>query len=171
LLSVDFTNELTDVSVGDAWHPHFESIGEGFSVVIARTAKAEALLNSMQADEKVILDQISLDDALSMHGHMLDFKKRGAFVRIQWRKTLRRPVPDYGYLPVHIPLSRKLVEGVISGLFVICQTRIARWIIEFIPINIVGPLFDVLRKFWKNISKPTKRKGLLNTIYRSTDLS
>ena len=29
LLSIDFCNELTDISVGDAWHPKYEKQGKG----------------------------------------------------------------------------------------------------------------------------------------------
>ncbi|MCZ7666239.1 MAG: Coenzyme F420 hydrogenase/dehydrogenase, beta subunit C-terminal domain [Chloroflexi bacterium] len=36
---MDFTNELSDISVGDAWHPRYEAQGAGFSVVAARTEK------------------------------------------------------------------------------------------------------------------------------------
>ena len=89
LYSVDFTNELTDISVGDAWQPRLEAKGGGFSVVIARSARGEELLHAMQAAGQVALAAIELDEALAMHGHMLDFKKRGSFIRIQWRKAAR----------------------------------------------------------------------------------
>ena len=69
---------------------------------------------------------------------------------------------NYGYRPKSIPLSRKLVEVVISTIFIICGTRPARWLVEFIPIGLMGPVFNTLRKSWKNASKPTKRKGLKN---------
>jgi coenzyme F420 hydrogenase subunit beta len=57
------------------------------------------------------------------------------------------------------------VEVVISGIFGICQTRLARWLVEQIPLRIVGPVFDSLRRAWKCISKPTKRRGLANTRF------
>jgi coenzyme F420 hydrogenase subunit beta len=160
LLSVDFTNELTDISVGDAWHPRFETLGEGFSVVIARSERGEQLLQSMQQRSLLELDPLEAAEAFSMHGHMLDFKKRGSFIRIGWRRALGRPVPDYGYRPRRLTLTRKLVELIISGLFAICGTRSAHFAVHLIPIKILGPLFDTLRKTWKNLSKPVKRKGL-----------
>jgi coenzyme F420 hydrogenase subunit beta len=160
LLSVDFTNELTDISVGDAWHPRYEAQGKGFSVVVTRSQQGEDVLLAMRQRGLISLQELSLEEALSMHGHMLDFKKRGAFIRMAWRKTIGKPVPDYGYHPKHIPFSRKLVETVIISLFTICSTHLARRLIEFIPIGVIGPVFNVLRKVWKNASKPTKRKGL-----------
>lgn len=77
---------------------------------------------------KVTLAAIGLDEALAMHGHMLDFKKRGSFIRIQWRKLRGLPAPAYGYAPAHIPLSRYGVEIVISTLFTMARGwRGASW--------------------------------------------
>jgi coenzyme F420 hydrogenase subunit beta len=168
LLSVDFTNELTDISVGDAWNPRYESLGGGYSVVMARSAKGENLLRSMRERGLLTLEEISIEEALSMHGHMLDFKKRGAFIRIAWLKRLGRPVPDYGYLPEHLPFSRKLVEAGVSAIFLVCQTAFARRMVEILPLKLVGPLFDVMRRIWKRVSKPTKRRGLGQTTFRAT---
>ncbi|NLE44135.1 MAG: coenzyme F420 hydrogenase [Chloroflexi bacterium] len=162
LLSVDFTNELTDISVGDAWHPRYESQGQGFSIVIARTAKGAQLLHCLNEQGLVHLEGISLDDALAMHGHMLDFKKRGSFIRLGWRSACGRPVPHYGYRPKSIPLARRLVEVVISSIFVLCRQPLVRSLAEHIPLALLGPSFDFLRRIWKNVSKPTKRKGLGN---------
>ena len=108
----------------------------------------------------ISLEEISVDEALSMHGHMFDFKKRGAFIRMGWRAALGKRVPDYGYRPKVIPFSRKLVEIAISSIFAICGTRLARRLVEFIPVGFIGPLFNALRKAWKDVSKPTKRRGL-----------
>lgn len=166
LQAVDFTNELTDISVGDAWHPRFEAQGEGFSVVVARSAQAETLLQEMEAAGALVLEEISLAEALAMHAHMLDFKKRGAFIRNRWREKLGRWAPSYGYWPVEIPLSRKAVEVVISSLFLVGRTRVARAVVERLPLGIIGPLFDTLRKSWKSFSKPVKRQGLGEITFR-----
>jgi coenzyme F420 hydrogenase subunit beta len=160
LLAVDFSNELTDISVGDAWHPRFEKQGGGFSIVVARSEKAEHLLRMMQREQILALEEVTLEQALVMHGHMLDFKKRGTYIRLEWRRAVGKRVPEYGYCPVSIPLSRKLVELVILSIFGICRTRLARRLVEWVPLGLIGPMFDVLRRMWKGISKPTKRRGL-----------
>lgn len=160
LQAVDFTNELTDISVGDAWHPRYEAQGRGFSVVVARTEKAQTLLEKMRSAGVLSLEETPAEEALAMHGHMLDFKKRGAFIRNDWRRKLGKRAPAYGYRPAHIPLSRKLVELFIVTLFAIGRTRPARRVVEWIPLGLLGPLFNNLRKTWKRLSKPVKRKGL-----------
>jgi coenzyme F420 hydrogenase subunit beta len=168
LHAVDFTNELTDISVGDAWHPRYEGRGEGFSLVVGRSATGLDVLRAMQDKHLLRLDPIAEDEALGMHGHMLDFKKRGAFIRLGWRRKLGRPVPDYGYRPAKIPLSRYAVEMVISAIFLAGSTRLARRVVQFVPVAILGPLFNTLRKSWKRMSKPTKRKGLQETEFTTT---
>jgi len=170
LFSVDFTNELTDISVGDAWSPRFEKQGGGFSVVVARSQKAVKLLEQIQERKLIVLDSCTVEDAMSMHGHMLDFKKRGTFIRLGWRKFLRQPSPVFGYEPKSVPASRRLVEVIIVIIVTICQTRISRRVVEIIPMKIIGPVFDSLRKSWKWISKPTKRRGLHETEYNVVDI-
>ena len=160
LMSVDFTNELTDISVGDAWHPRYEKQDQGFSVIVARSRKGEEVLASMQDQGTVSLEECTLQEALSMHGHMLDFKKRGAFIRGGWRRAMGRPAPDYGYSPKQISFNRKLVEIAISLIFVVGGTGIARRLVELVPIAVLGPTFDALRKGWRGFSKPAKRAGL-----------
>ena len=160
LLAVDFTNELTDISVGDAWHPDYEAQRGGFSVVVARSEQGEALLQEMVQAGAVTLTQIAVDDALRMHGHMIDFKKRGTFIRLNWRQRRGQYCPHFGYHPAQLSRPRHLVEGVITTLFWLCGTRWARKLVEFVPIRIIGPLFNLLRKTWKNVSKPVKRQGL-----------
>ena len=166
LLSVDFTNELTDISVGDAWNPQLEERGGGFSVVLARTELGSRLLKEMKDRGLLALDELSLDAALAMHGHMLDFKKRGAFIRMAWLRRFGRAVPQYGYAPEHISIVRRFVELFISGILLAGHSRLARYLVERIPLKLIGPLFDVLRKAWKRISKPTKRSGLRTMTFR-----
>ncbi|MDA0376355.1 MAG: Coenzyme F420 hydrogenase/dehydrogenase, beta subunit C-terminal domain [bacterium] len=152
----DFTNELTDISVGDAWSPKYEDLKGGHSVILARTKEAVSLLESMKQAGELSLEEITLTQALDMHGHMIDLKKRGSFIR-----NSQKPVaPDYGYKPTHIPASRKAVEHVLGTFFWIGRMPLARFVIEHLPLSIVGPCFNILRKTWKNASKPTKRKGL-----------
>lgn len=160
LQSMDFANEFTDLSVGDAWSPKFESLGQGFSVIASRSAKMTAILEEM-ADAKIIdLTVIDVLEASAMHGHMIDFKKRGGHLRNRWRKLTGRAAPDYGLGPVGTGASRILVEIVISSIFTVCRTSLARRVMEKIPERILGPLFNNLRLAWKNASKPAKRKGL-----------
>lgn len=169
LLSMDFTNELADISVGDAWSPALEVQGQGYSVVLARSERARQLLEGQEAAGKVHLEPVPLQDALRMHAHMLDFKKRGAYIRGQLRKTLGLAAPAYGVRPIRLPWSRYAVELIVSGLFVIGGTRVGRWLMERIPARLLGPVFESLRRWWKALSKSTKRKGIWTQQFEVVD--
>lgn len=170
-ITPDFTNELTDLSVGDAWSPQFEASGGGHSIIVARTEQATNLLEEMQDLQLLTLADINLDQALGMHGHMIDFKKRGTFIRLQWQQQQGKPIPTFGYQPAAISLMRYLVEVVISGSFALGQLSLARWLVTKLPLSLVGPAFNELRKTWKSLSKPTKRKGLAETHFLITEES
>jgi coenzyme F420 hydrogenase subunit beta len=162
LQSMDFANEFADLAVGDAWSPVFEAQGGGHSITVTRTPEMEAIISEMS--EKGLLE-MEVEDPLKasdMHGHMLDFKKRGGWLRNQWRRKTGRLAPDYGYHPAQIPASRICVECIISTLFAVGKTRLARWMVSQIPESVIGPVFNHLRLGWKNASRPTKRKGLAN---------
>ena len=162
LITCDFTNELTDISVGDAWSPVYENQRKGFSIVLSRSETGDKLLKEMFNDKIISLDPINLNDALSMHGHMLDFKKRGSFIRLTFQRLLGNKVPLFGYRPADLTFLRKLVEIIVYLIFFISSMKISRKVSELIPIKILGPTFNFFRVYWKNMSKPTKRKGLLN---------
>lgn len=162
LQSMDFVNEFADLAVGDAWSPAFEAQGGGHSVVVTRTAEMEAIIAEMVAAGVLDLQEQDPLKASDMHGHMIDFKKRGGYLRNRWRRLTGRLAPNYGYYPTKISLSRVAVEIVVSTIFAIGKTRLARFAVSQIPESLIGPLFDHLRLGWKKASKPTKRKGLSN---------
>lgn len=167
-ITPDFTNELADLSVGDAWSPRFEKDRRGYSVVVARSAAACEALECLRVRGELALDPIPREEALSMHGHMLDFKKRGTFVRLAAQKQRGKPIPEFGYAPARIPLSRKAVEAVISGAFTLGGTDWARRWAGRAPLGVIGPAFNVLRKGWKLMSRPTKRRGLADCEFLVT---
>jgi len=160
LRSMDFANEFSDISVGDAWSPKFEKIGKGFSVVVARSNKMKSIINIMQKKKLLTLKSVDIKEASIMHEHMIDFKKRGGYLRNQALKFFRLPSPDFGLRPTRISGSRIIVEIFISLLFIFCRTSVARWFLERFPERIIGPFFNFIRLNWKKISKPIKRSGL-----------
>ncbi|TAN37971.1 MAG: coenzyme F420 hydrogenase [Verrucomicrobia bacterium] len=160
LQSMDFTNEFCDLSVGDAWSPRFEALGGGHSVITTRTPEMEAIIAAMERTGLLKTEPEDAAASLAMHGHMLDFKKRGSYIRNRLRRRFGRAAPEYGLRPDPLPKSRWAVEFVVSFLFLVGGTRVARKILEWIPESVIGPLFNRLRLLWKGWSKPVKRKGL-----------
>lgn len=160
LQNMDFANEFCDLSVGDAWSPRFEKAGGGHSVITTRTRAMEGIIVEMIGKGLLAVEQMDELKATEMHGHMIDFKKRGGYIRNRMRKFFGRPAADFGMKPSPLPVSRVLVEIVISTIFFLASMSVCRWVVERIPERIIGPLFNRLRLTWKAASKPTKRKGL-----------
>ena len=162
LTSMDFANEFADLSVGDAWSPIFETLGGGHSVVVTRNKEMESIIEDMCNRGLLELKVEDVLKATDMHGHMLDFKKRGGWIRNNWRRAFGKSSRDYGYRPKKIPVSRYFVEIIISSIFMVGRLKFSRWLVTKIPESIIGPIFNFLRLNWKKLSRPTKRKGLSN---------
>jgi coenzyme F420 hydrogenase subunit beta len=160
LYCTDLANEFTDISGGDAWAPVYEDRGKGFSMVISRSAAGEQVLQQMIAEGILSFEPISEEESIVMHSHGYDFKKRGAFIRIQFRKWLGKSVPDYGYVIKGFTVTRYLMELAISSLFILFGTRASRWLVEQLPPSFVGGLFEKTRKVWKKSTHSIKRKNL-----------
>ena len=160
LYCTDLSNEFTDISGGDAWSPDYEQRGKGFSMVISRTKKGEELLKEMMDDGRLNLDNITEEEAITMHSHGYDFKKRGGFIRINFRRWTGRTIPDYGYTLKGFPFSRYLMETAISFLFLILGTRPSRWFVEQLSPAFVGRIFEKTRTVWKRSTHSIKRKDL-----------
>jgi coenzyme F420 hydrogenase subunit beta len=166
LFQVDYTSELADISVGDAWAPVYENRKQGWSVVIARTQKGLDLIEEMKNNKAVILDEISENDFIKMHSHGLDLKKRGAFIRIEKRKKKGLPVPFYGYEPINISSKRKTFETMLGIMFKIFQAKITIRILEKLPVKLMGWAFIKARNIWKKSTKPTKKSGLTELRFK-----
>ncbi len=160
LYQVDYTAELADISSGDAWAPVYEERGKGWSVVIARTQKGLELLEEMMENKIINLKEISEKELINMHSLGLDIKKRGAFIRIERRQKKGLPVPEFGYKPVNITKSRKLFESFVGFTIWLFHLKVMVWILEKMPVSIIGQLFVYTRSIWKKSTKTVKKEGL-----------
>ena len=160
LYCTDFTNEFTDISGGDAWAPVYEDRGKGFSLVISRSEAGSGILADMEKDGWLELSGVSEKECIDMHSHGYDFKKRGSFIRIRFRRFWRKTVPDYGYVLKGFPLKRFLLEIVITSLFLILGTRLARWTVEQFSPRFIGNIFEKSRTRWKRSTHHIKRDSL-----------
>ncbi|NOU45793.1 MAG: hypothetical protein HOO86_01880 [Bacteroidales bacterium] len=160
LYCTDFTNEFTDLSGGDAWAPVYEERGKGFSMIISRSEKGDEILSRMVADGAIEFNQIEENEAIDMHSHGYDFKKRGSFIRIKFRKWLGKSIPDYGYEIKGFTFSRYFMELIISTMFILMGTSIARWTVEQFSPKFIGNMFERTRTLWKKSTHNIKRNEL-----------
>jgi len=160
LLCSDLSNEFTDISGGDAWAPVYEERGKGFSMVIARSEKGQKILEQMQQQGVLDLQSIDVNEAITMHSHGYDLKKRGTFIRIRLRKMLGLPVPDYGYTVSGFTFQRYAMEVFINLMFLALGTKLMRWFVELLPPAFIGGIFERSRKIWKKSTYNIKRSDL-----------
>jgi len=160
LLCTDLTNEYTDISGGDAWAPAYEERGKGFSMIISRSEQGEQFLRQMAEEGWLDLTPITEKEAVGMHSHGYDLKKRGTFIRMKYRAWIGKPNPDYGYTIDGFSFSRYLMEFMIDSMFLLLSTRLARWTVEKLPPGMVGKVFEKARKIWKRSTYRIKRERL-----------
>ena len=159
LITPDFTGELSDISIGDAWSPKLENKGHGYSAVITRSRIFDQILLKLKTNDTLNVKKINFKDAIKMHAHMIEFKKVGSYLRIEKLKK-KGPVPLYDLEPINISFTRKFIELVIGAIISIASNRIIKNIFSFVNSNVLGLIFKIIRQVWKSVTKPTKRKGL-----------
>jgi coenzyme F420 hydrogenase subunit beta len=154
---IDASNEFTDISVGDAWAPVYEKRGEGFSFVIVRSEKGEKIAQQMVRDGEIDIQPIDIQQAIKMHSHMYDNKKRGAFIRMK----RARSAPDYNVsFPENISFNRKLFETALNLIYTILRMKVVIRIFELLPPRTIGIVFDRFKVFWKKLTYSVKRNKL-----------
>lgn len=155
LLCPDLTNELADISGGDAWAPKYEERGKGFSLLISRSTAGEKLIEDMKKDGRLTTIDLDYDEALSMHSHAYDLKKTGSNIRINIFKKFKAPTPNI--IPLkglgEFKFRRILAELFNISLFSILGTALARRLSEFLPPKQTGEFFIHIRKQWKKRTK------------------
>jgi len=149
LLCTDLAAEGADVSVADAWDMPSGTEG-GSSLVVSRTERGEAVVAELAARGVLSAEEVSLERALAMHAHGIDLKKTGALLRIERLAQQGRPTPQYDLPEPEVPLRRRLAEVLVSGHFRLMRTRAARWMVDRIPFGLVGRVYVIARKIWKD---------------------
>jgi coenzyme F420 hydrogenase subunit beta len=160
LLSHDLTNELTDLSGGDAWAPTYEERGKGFSLLIVRSEVADQVIREMESAGDLVLHDITEEEAVQMQSHGLDLKKRGALLRMERRRRQGNRIHEYRLPTPGVSVGRRAFESLLGLLFTFCRSPAGRACAHVVPHRIIGPLFQWFRKMWKTMTKNVKREGL-----------
>lgn len=94
MLCSDGTNELSDISLGDAWLSDLMKLGHGESIIITRSESGERLLKEAVLKRMVVVTEIERDRIVQTQHHMLSFKKRRLKAHVTVSKSLGARVPD-----------------------------------------------------------------------------
>lgn len=144
-ICIDFANDFTDISVGDAWIPELISERKGWSIVLVRTEKGGKILREAEKEGYIKLEKITKEEAFAAHKHMIAYKKGRCWARMRVFRALRREVPDYGF---NKEVTKKELLHELLFLFAmwIASNEIVRKIVSIIPISIMGGIVVLIRK-------------------------
>jgi coenzyme F420 hydrogenase subunit beta len=156
LLCVDLSNELADISFGDAWATRYEERKEGFSLVAVRTDRGEAAFRACIDADAIGVEASSWDDAVAMHAHGLYNKKYAVWSRIRLRRWMGGPVPNYAYEAV-CTMRQHGVGLFIALVFWLGRTRLARGVVQVLPLEVTGRVFLMVRKRWRSATRPRRK--------------
>ena len=161
LLSCDFSNEDSDISVGDAWSPVYETPGaKGISLISTKSLVGQKIINELYNRKKIYISKVSFNDAIKMHAHMLDFKKRGSQYRKKIYEFMGIVYPKNKIKIVKFNFSRFIIEVVILLTIFVCRSFVGKIILILVSPKILGFVFKKLRYTWKSLTIKIKRKEL-----------
>jgi coenzyme F420 hydrogenase subunit beta len=119
----DMTNELADISVGDAWFPEFKKSKLGESIVITRTWKGQEILNQARRAGTLLLLPADLERVKRSQLVPLTFKKADLKTRLEIIQSQRTPTP--AFISARCKRERS-VASYVRNLYVLSNMRISQ---------------------------------------------
>jgi len=92
-LCSDQTNELADISLGDAFLPELMKNNKGESIIITRTKVGEKILRKAKQKGKIMVTRVDSNEVIRSQRSSLYFKKKGLMARMSIMKILGKKVP------------------------------------------------------------------------------
>ncbi|MGB3906451.1 MAG: Coenzyme F420 hydrogenase/dehydrogenase, beta subunit C-terminal domain [Anaerolineae bacterium] len=129
----DLTNEVADISVGDMWLQEYSG---GWSTVIGRSRRGVQILKQAALEGVVRIDEITRDDILRSHAHLIAYKKHGYSVRQRW---LRAPL-NYKLQTPPIGKRHWLQQSLLLALILVLSNNVVRDLVQRLPLAWLGRL-------------------------------
>lgn len=147
LMCLDETNEMSDISFGDAWVPELKDERNGESIVVARTVKGQEILNFADSEGAIFLKSIKCDKVRQSQAEPLKFKKDDIKARLSIIKALGQKIPEYNLEYSSYPRS---LSSYIRSFFVLYNTRAAEKrsfekILVYIPFQLFRLYYGVYK--------------------------
>ena len=155
MMCPDQSNELADVSVGDAWLPELKRARLGESVLVARTPIAEEMLALMKKRRVLLLRVVSPSKVKESQAFSLNFKKQHLAGRLSFLRMLGYITPDISPIGDSSGFLTFL-DAVFSYFsFYVSSSKFLRSLLIYFPL----PLFRLYFGVFKCISLLSKRRG------------
>jgi len=142
LMCQDFTNELADVSVGDAWLHEFKNDKIGRSILIARTKQGQDLLDFMCREKTIFLEPVTVHKVLRSQQSNVKFKKNDFAIRMAMLESSGMKTPIFSLSESH---SNSFLSF-LRNLFVIANVKASEN--NFFKRLLVGIPFPIFKLYY-----------------------
>jgi coenzyme F420-reducing hydrogenase beta subunit len=106
----DVTTELADISMSDAWIKPYHLDGKGTNLVITRSLFADNLIQQGIQQEKLNLEQLSIERLLFSQKGSFNHRHTGLSYRLTVAKKNNLKIPPKRFGNEKIPFDFKLVQ-------------------------------------------------------------
>ena len=145
----DVTTELADISLGDAWLSPYNQDGKGNNVIVTRSVLAEKLMVEGTKENKLSLEQLSLNRFLSSQQGSFNHRHEGLSMRLNYAKKQNVAIAPKRFGNEIMCLDFKIVQKL--------RMKVRKKSLEVWEKNPESKLFDyLLTKDLKQIQWATK---------------
>lgn len=99
IMCPDHTNELADMSLGDAWLPELKGDRLGESLILTRTKAGEDILALASAEGAVSVRSVAPEKVKQSQAEPLKFKKNDLGARLTMLRSMGKEVPNFSPAP------------------------------------------------------------------------
>jgi coenzyme F420 hydrogenase subunit beta len=144
LMCPDETNELADISLGDAWIPELKGETKGEAVVVVRTKKGEEILDSALSAGVITLKPIRCQIVKNSQAVPLKFKKNDIGVRLAMVESSGQKTPNFNSIPCSS--SSPSIFSFVRSLFVFFNVQMSEN--KILEKLLIGVPFPILRLYY-----------------------
>jgi coenzyme F420 hydrogenase subunit beta len=155
LKCIDFSAELSDLTVMDAWFQDNKgeyTYTDGFSLIIVRNNKAQRILEQAVADGSLFIKDIPIAMLLSHFNSVVKYKKTGSSIRIEKLRKKGYAYPNYNLKFPKPKLRDKLDEKINSTQRILAKSEWTRHMGMRLAFSQFG---NNLTEFWNAYKKRT----------------
>lgn len=106
----DVTTELADISLGDAWLQPYNKDGKGTSVVVARSKKANELVQAGIQKRELMLEELSQETFLASQQGSFNHRHKALNYRIKKTSKQKKIVPPKRFINENISFDFRWVQ-------------------------------------------------------------
>jgi coenzyme F420 hydrogenase subunit beta len=145
MMCPDQANELSDISVGDAWLPELKENAVGESVIIARTKVGEEVLAAMVCSRLLSVKQVSAEKIKQSQAFSLNFKKNLLQCRLSTLRMLGKPIPQVDSGPPGGFPAR--MDAIMTYLSFHVSMEMNSKLLRYVPLPIFRLYFGIFKCF------------------------